>query len=366
MVKSRNENVIKKFTGCIFLTVGFVLFFASRISHSLAQWYSVHIYPLLVGSIGRLSGLFPFSLSEVLLYLLILWLIVTGVVKAGRAVRKKEQKEALYRWLYTIFVTAGVLFCLYEVNCGVNYHRESFTESSGIQLREYSPADLKDVCLWLTEEINDLSGMVERNQEGVMEVERDAGDEAVSAMKSLGETYEVLAGYYPKPKGLIVPWILSVQNLTGIYSPFTVEANYNSGMPDYNIPFTMCHELSHLKGFMQEQEANFVAFLACRGSEKTEFRYSGNLTGWIYCMNVLRRIDYEAWEEVRPLLSAEAEADLAANREFWEKYDGAVAEVSNRVNDTYLKANGQAEGVKSYNRMVDLIAAYHIYEETGK
>ena len=51
---------------------------------------------------------------------------------------------------------------------------------------------------------------------------------------------------------------------------------------------------------------------------------------------------------------------MAANRDFWEKYDGAVAEVSNRVNDTYLKANGQAEGVKSYNRMVDLIAAYYV------
>ena len=29
------------------------------------------------------------------------------------------------------------------------------------------------------------------------------------------------------------------------------------------------------------------------------------------------------------------------------------------VNDSYLKANGQADGVKSYNRMVDLLVAYY-------
>ena len=62
---------------------------------------------------------------------------------------------------------------------------------------------------------------------------------------------------------------------------------------------------------------------------------------------------------MRGTLPPEAEADLRLNREFWAKYDGAIAEVSNKVNDTYLKANGQKDGVKSYNRMVDLIVAYY-------
>ena len=30
------------------------------------------------------------------------------------------------------------------------------------------------------------------------------------------------------------------------------------------------------------------------------------------------------------------------------------------MNDTYLKANGQDDGVKSYDRMVDLIVAYYL------
>ena len=39
--------------------------------------------------------------------------------------------------------------------------------------------------------------------------------------------------------------------------------------------------------------------------------------------------------------------------------DGKVAEVSNKVNDTYLKVNKQEDGVKSYGRMVDLLLAQY-------
>ena len=201
---------------------------------------------------------------------------------------------------------------------------------------------------------------MERDQDGVMVLDIPMEKYAAEAMRGLGEDYPELAGYYPRPKGLLVPWILSIQNLTGVYSPFTVEANYNSGMTDYNIPFTACHELSHLRGFMQEEEANFIAYLACSRSDNVQFRYSGNLLGWIYCMSVLHNVDYDAWEEVRQTLAPEVEPDLAANREYWARYDGAVAEVSNKVNDTYLKANGQDDGVKSYDRMVDLIVAYYL------
>ena len=76
-------------------------------------------------------------------------------------------------------------------------------------------------------------------------------------------------------------------------------------MTAYNIPFTTCHELSHLRGFMQE-----------------------------------------------------AEPDLEANSTFWDAYEGRISEAADKINDTYLKANGQADGVQSYSRMVDLIVAY--------
>lgn len=371
------SNKRKCITGSILIAAGFILMYISRISRTFAQWYSTHIYPLWVNMTGRVMGFFAFSVSEALLYTVLLLTVLTFFGIVIRAVKKCaakcEVKREFAAWGGTLYVFAGALFCLYALNCGINYHRASFSESSGIEVERYTADELKDVCLWLTGEVNGLSGKVNRDAEGVMrlglkngsnsgadERETDRGAmnrEAVRAMERLGQDYPELSGYYPNPKGLLCPWILSVQQLTGIYSPFTVEANYNSGIVDYNIPFTMCHELSHLRGFMQEEEANFIAFLASSGSENNDFRYSGYLMGWTYCMNVLYKADYDAWEEVRGQLSEEAEPDLAANREFWDRYDGRIAEVSNKVNDTYLKANDQSEGVASYDQMVDLIVA---------
>ena len=76
-------------------------------------------------------------------------------------------------------------------------------------------------------------------------------------------------------------------------------------------------------------------------------------------MNALRRADPTLWKQVRAKMPETVEADLQENALFWECYDGKVAEVSDRINDTYLKVNGQSAGVQSYGKMVDLVIAYY-------
>lgn len=354
---------IKILTGCSLLAAGAILTLLAGNVGGFAQWYSTHVYPVWVNMLGRMMGVFPVSVAEILLYLLGALLLFTLGRLLWKLFRKRAGKRQVLGWFSNLLLAAGVLFLLYVVNCGINYHRTSFSESSGIKAEEYSVSELKEVCGWLTERVNALSGSVTRDDEGIMRLtggnKGEVRSRAVEAMQSLGETYPELSGYYPEPKGLLAPWILSVQQLSGIYSPFTIEANYNSGMVDYNIPFTACHELSHLKSFMQEQEANFIAFLASTSYEDPEFQYSGYLLGWIYCMNVLHDADYDSWQEIRDTLSDGAEMDLRENNAFWARYDGAVAEVADQVNDRYLQANGQEEGVKSYDRMVDLIVSWY-------
>lgn len=373
------KNKITWIAGCILLAAGFMLLCVSRFFRGSAQWYSIHIYPLWVGSIGRVMGIFPFSVSEILLYVVIISVIFGFLRLLVRAFRRQKVGSELFKWGGRICLLAGILFFLYAANCGVNYHRESFSESTGLEVKRdadgqstagYTAEELGEVCSWLTEEVNKRSGMVSRDEDGVMRLQAEEGEErgkalketnkkAVAAMRHISREYPQLAGYYPSPKGLIFPWILSIQQLTGIYSPFTVEANYNSAVIDYNIPFTACHELSHLRGFMQEEEANFIAFLASSSSGDRDFQYSGYLMGWKYCMNALYKADYESWEQLRGRLSETVEPDLSANREFWDRYDTRIAEAANKINDTYLKANNQSEGVESYGMMVDLIVAYY-------
>lgn len=375
--KKRGTAEKRLLAACVFLAGAGILMVCARQVPGFAEWYAVHIYQKLTAVTGRVTGLAPFSVVEIGLYVLLILLPVTGIGAVVKSVRFGQGGENALCWASGLFLTASALLFLYAANCGVNYQRESFSEKTGLAAKQYTAEELKQVCLWLTEEVNALAGQVERGGSGEMilaapaEEKQDAaaaeyeemplqvlGDTAVQAMTALAEEYPDMKGYYPHPKPVCVSEILSYQNLSGVYSPFTIEANYNADMVDYNIPFTMCHELSHLRGFMQEEEANFIAFLACIGSDNRDFEYSGYLTGWVYCMNALRRADAEEWQQVREWLDEAAEADLRENSRFWEYYDGAVAEVSDKVNDTYLKANGQSEGVQSYGRMVDLIIAY--------
>ena len=347
----------------VFLGAALLLQLAARKVPGFGQWYAVTIYPLITGSLGRFMGIFPFSVTELGLYLLIV-LFVVSLVRSWR-----RPLKILGRLLFG----ASLLFFLFTVNCGINYYRQPFSSLSGLTIQPSSSQELYDMCSWLVEQIQDsvrqledqaseengFSGQTSREPLPSYGKLLEYGRQGQLAMRRLGEEFPVLAGFYPAPKPLLLSRILSVQQLCGVYSPFTVEANYNREMPLYNIPHTICHELSHLKGFMREDEANFIGYAACIHSEDLYFRYSGYLMGWVYAGNALAQADPEGFAALRSALPQAALTDLSYNNAYWDAFQGKVAEVSTRVNDTYLKLQDQQDGIQSYGRVVDLMLAYH-------
>ena len=347
----------------VFLGAALLLQLAARKVPGFGQWYAVTIYPLITGSLGRFMGIFPFSVTELGLYLLIV-LFVVSLVRSWR-----RPLKILGRLLFG----ASLLFFLFTVNCGINYYRQPFSALSGLTIQPSSSQELYDLCSWLVEQIQDsvrqledqaseengFSGQTSREPLPSYGKLLEYGRQGQLAMRRLGEEFPVLAGFYPAPKPLLLSRILSVQQLCGVYSPFTVEANYNREMPLYNIPHTICHELSHLKGFMREDEANFIGYAACIHSEDLYFRYSGYLMGWVYAGNALAQADPEGFAALRSALPQAALTDLSYNNAYWDAFQGKVAEVSTRVNDTYLKLQDQQDGIQSYGRVVDLMLAYH-------
>ena len=95
-------------------------------------------------------------------------------------------------------MTFSILMVLYVVNCGINYRRVSFSEKSGIETTAYTVEDLKQACLWLTEEVNTRAGQVKRDENGVMMLECAEEKDAVNAMQALGRQYPALAGILSK------------------------------------------------------------------------------------------------------------------------------------------------------------------------
>ena len=366
--KSKRKRIL---LSLICVIGGILLLIAARRMPGFAEQYATTVYPVLVGIFARVCNLFPFSVVEVLLYALVLFFFVS-------LFRKRARRHLTARLL----TLAAVLFFLYCANCGVNYYRTPFSEKEHFLVQPSSVEELKALCLYLHEELIAMektgqNHAKEANQDQKSEAQSEKGadkrtesvkkadsywdwmEEARTAMYTLAKEYPSLAGYYPKPKLLLCSWILSVQQVSGIYSPFTIEANVNRDMTAYNIPFTACHELSHLRGFMREDEANFIAFLACLQSDNPTFLRSGLMTGYLYAANALYAEDRELWKELSASLPDSIRAEYAANNAFWDQYDTAVAQVHEAVNDAYLKAHGQKDGVKSYGRVLDLMLAWH-------
>ena len=147
-------------------------------------------------------------------------------------------------------------------------------------------------------------------------------------------------------------------NINGIYSPFTGEANININPPRVLLPFTICHEMAHQRGFARENEANFISYLACIYHPDNNFQYAGYLRALDYSMFQLYKYDKVKYDAIKIKYTDEIKSDLHIVYKYREKYKGTVVQkTSHNINNNYLKANNQNDGVRSYGRVVNLLIA---------
>jgi hypothetical protein len=304
----------------------------------------------------------PFSLIELLIYIAIVSAVVFLIVKIRGIVKARGQRrDRFLRLLATIAAILSLWYFLSTMMCGLNYHRQTFTEYSGLFVRDSSVEELAALCGELVSAANMLRETLPEDENGVMITTFSSPYEQAAfagrAYANLGAVYPLLGGYTPRVKPVLSSRAMSHMNIVGIFIPFTYECSVNVDVVDYNIPSSMMHELSHYKGFMREDEANFIAWLACAHAENAEFAYSGTLLALLHATNALYSSDTDLYGEIMTPLSDAVRRDFAANSAYWKQFEGPVAEVSTAVNNTYLRANAQADGVKSYGRMVDLLLA---------
>lgn len=352
--------------GGLFLFTAVLQLLARQVP-GFAETYAVTVYPVLLRGLGSVSNLAGFAVDELFLYLLLP--AACGYVAFGIRRMRKRQVTVL-RWLGRTFGGLGKIgilwFLVFTLNCGINYHRTPFSELAGLPMEAASAEELQELCLWLTERIEETASRIQTEDNGLCALPEQMTEKTREAMMRLGERYPELSGWYPRAKPVFTWVVLSMESLEGVSGPYTMEAHYNPDIPAYNQPAVICHELSHLKGFMREDEANYIAYLACTGAEDANLQYSGLLLAYTHSINALYRADYARFLDVRPRLCEQAELDYAYHRAYWERYEGPVSELSDKVNDTYLKANAQKEGSRSYGRMVELLLGEYRQKEGNK
>jgi hypothetical protein len=251
------------------------------------------------------------------------------------------------------------LLLIFTLTGSINYSRATFASSYALPVQESTREELTQLTLLLINDLSALTDQVEVDQDHLLSLAKiNVHEEAIAAMENLGDRYPLLAGYYPNPKPIFLSSTMSYLGTTGIYSPFTLEANYNRDVASFLIPYTICHELSHFKGFMREEEANFIAYLATRDSTSSAFQYSGAVNALMYTLNALyANVSRDEYIAVYEQIPAQVIAEMEYSRNYWKQHTTTITTVAKEANNKYLMANAQMEGTKSYGKMVDLLLA---------
>lgn len=308
-----------------------------------------------LGAIAKLTAPLPFAVWEVLVVLLVLVAIYT-------LVRTLSQKRGFLAWLSGVVLTASCLVFLFVGLWGLNHYGPELDARLGLEVREYSKQELEAATRYYADQVNALADQVDRDEN---DLSHFADFNTLSQRAAAG--YQALAGEYPMFAGAegrvkrLASWpLFSRFGITGIFVCFTAESCVNPDTYETWIPFTMCHELAHRQAVAAEDEANFCAYLACMAQEDVQFRYSGAFAAFIYCSNALTKADREAAAEVWASIHPGVLADVYAANDHYAKYEGEVQEAAQKVNDAYLKAFSQEDGVQSYGAVADLLIAWYL------
>ena len=370
----------------IIIIIGLCIIFnvAAWKSAAFSDFYVTNIFPVITGLYGRVTSFVSFSVGEVLLaavvlyiaFLLVFVLVHTIIPTVARFSGENSRKDTLAGRilnkisdiLYRVTpVLLTITIVIMSLNCFVLYHCSRI--GIGVQASEddYNIVELTQLRDYVVRKCNELSKKVPHDENGNVLYEGNMAETAKEAMLGLSGEYPRLGGYYVTPKALYFSDFMCQQYMQGYYFPFSMEANYNDTMNMMHKPFTMCHELAHTHGYIYEDEANFFGFLACINSDDIVFQYSG----YLGVLNYINNDFYDAVGEKEYKKHVKISDRVKYDNQFlspegWQEVEKkavikteTVKKAADSFVDTNLKVNGVSAGKASYRYVVGLIMDYY-------
>ena len=337
-----------------------LLLIVATASPTFADAYNSTVGAFLRALLAHMTSWLPFSLAELLLYCM-LPLLVFLVVLAYR--HWSDTWREVFVFLGCILAVASILFSLFAAGFGVGHRTHALHERLAFDEVEVTADSLGETTSVLVEKLNALAPEIQYGEDGfsVMPYSlREMNARLLAAYDPICDRYPFVQRLNSRIKPILASRAMSYTHITGVYSFYTGEANLNTYFPDYTLPFTASHELAHQRGIARENEANFIAFLVTESSDDTYIRYSAYLNLLEYVASALYATDVDMYREAMGDLCEDVKNELRAYSDFFDQFrDSAIANVSDAVNDTYLKINGNKAGSQSYSLVVELAVAYY-------
>lgn len=316
---------------------------------TVERWYALGLYPSIQAVLTPLSNLVPFAVLDVLLVATLVFVSIC-VVGAVRAIRRSRSARPLASLVGTLLVAGSLLYLVFLTLWGFNYRRVPVSQHLELSPAPATTAGVVSLGSRAVVELNRLHADAHR----IGWNEREWQDEALT--RAFHGTQRLFSDSRPASVGRIKSSLLGTyfrwSSVDGMVNPFGLEVLANPDLMPWERPFVAAHEWSHLAGYANEAEANFIGWLTCvRGDVPSQY------SGWLFLYwQIAGQIEASERPGLAEMLGEGPRADLQAIAERLRRGQFPLLRTfSWRVYDRYLKANRVDEGVRSYDEVLTLI-----------
>jgi len=348
---------MKKIIIYILLIVGlqFSIYLLSKTPNFIETVYSSKFYLSINYILTKINSLVNFSIGDIL-YIIVILLICTRIVQYIRKREKIAEKITTYI-LQTIFQ----FLLIFQVFWGLNNLRIPVNKKLGIET-SYELVELYNITEKLIQETNDLQFRITQKDSIKVSFPKDLktfNRAAREGFHKLEDEFDIAFIKHSDVKKSLFASLLTGAGFSGYLNPFTHEAQINYDIPVVGMPVTIAHEIAHQKGIASESEANFFGYLAMINQKEENFQYAAHLYALKYCLKEVRINDEEKFMQYFDQLNFGIQLNILESEKFWQDNKNFSSDILKNVYGNFLKINNQKDGIRSYNRFVDLLINYN-------
>lgn len=353
----------KKWIWIIALVLIIVIRLWAQNHYRVEIFYTKSFYYFFAIALRILFGWIPFSFGDILYFAAGCWLIWNVIKNCVLLIKKKFTLEIFFQKLWKLILLFVTIYIVFNIFWGLNYNRKGIAWQLHLKEVVYDTANLKVMQELLLQKVNETRKVLV-NQKAFYPDKKNLIKRAEECYGAAGKKYPFMQYKITSVKSSLYGWLGNYLGFTGYYNPFTGEAQVNTTIPKFLLPYITLHEMGHQLGYAKEDEASFSGYLAAVNSHDTLFQYSAYLDLFIYANREVFYFDSTASKIAATRLIPEVKADLLEWRRFNERYRSFIEPAISWMYGKYLQMNQQPKGLRSYNEVIAMLMAY--YKKYGK
>ncbi len=352
-------RLMKSWSWVLLVVLTILIKWASWYPGWVERNYSRGVYPLISKVQRFLFGWLPFSIGDLFYAFLILVVLYKTFQLFRLLFRRRLNRKYFVAGLQQVIFFFLFMYVFFNLLWGLNYNRRGIAYQLGLEVKQYSSADLDTLTRVIQDRVNYYAGFVTEAQRDSFDRKSRLFNSAVDAYKEVAKTWSFLT-YKPRSiKPSFYSYLGNYLGFQGYYNPFSGEGQVNTTVPRFLEPYVTTHEMAHQLGYGKENEANFVGYLACRFYPSNVFRYSVYFDMYNYSVGEVSRRDTALARSFQKNAHPQVLQDQKEFRDFYRRYRNPIEPIVMWGYGHFLRANNQPAGKRSYNEVVAWLIAYY-------